>query len=366
MSFVSIVVPVYHNASSLPDLLIAFQALAAQNAADRFEFVFVDDGSRDNSFAVLSTLAAQEPRLRILKLSRNFGSNPAVMAGLGQARGDVVAVIAADLQDPPELIHEMLAEWRQGRKVVLAARAERDDPGLTSLLADAFYGLFRRLAVSTMPKRGFDFFLVDRQVCDLLTHIQENNVYLMGLILWLGFSPAIIHYHRRARPARYGRSMWTFTKKLKYFVDSFVAFSYAPVRATSLIGLALSMLGLLYAALIIGLGLVAGVAIQGWSSLMVVLLVVSGVQMLMIGTLGEYMWRNLEETRRRPRFIIDQMVEGQSAPVPAPAPTAPSGEPLPVATRGAEGNGVEAGHPLPIATRAAEGNGVERGRPAQP
>jgi polyisoprenyl-phosphate glycosyltransferase len=309
MSLVSIVVPVYHNAPSLPELLGKFQELALRNPGDQFEFVFVDDGSKDDSFEVLRTLAEREPRVLIVKLSRNFGSNPAVLAGLDQARGDVVAGIAADLQDPPELIHDMLALWRGGRKVVLAARQGRDDPGLTSLMADTFYAMFRRFAIKNMPKRGFDFFLIDRQVCDLIKGIQENNVYLMGLILWLGFDPAVIYYHRREREKRYGRSMWTFTKKLKYFIDSFVAFSYLPIRATSAIGIGLSTIGMLYALLLIILRLAIGLEVEGWTSLMVVLLVVSGVQMLMIGSLGEYMWRNLDETRRRPRFIIERTIE---------------------------------------------------------
>src|SRR5262249_43199580 len=158
----------FHNAASLPDLLAQFQELAYKNAADRFEFVFVDDGSSDNSFAILQTLQATEPRIRVIKLSRNFGSNPAMLAGLGEARGDVAAVIAADLQDPPELIDEMLAHWRAGRKVVLAARESREDPWLTALLAQAFYALFRRFAIKTMPQGGFDFFLIDRQVCNLI------------------------------------------------------------------------------------------------------------------------------------------------------------------------------------------------------
>jgi polyisoprenyl-phosphate glycosyltransferase len=234
-TMVSIVVPVFHNAKSLSDLLAAFQNLAAKNAANAFEFVFVDDGSRDDSYAVLSRLAGEDARVRVIKLSRNFGSNAALLAGLGQARGDAVACIAADLQDPPELIHDMLALWRQGRKVVLAAREGRDDSPLTNLLADTFYALFRRFAVKSMPKQGFDFFLIDRQVCDLINGIQESNAYLMGLILWLGFDPAVVHYRRRARKQRYGTSMWTLTKKLKYFIDSFVAFSYVPVRACSLL-----------------------------------------------------------------------------------------------------------------------------------
>jgi dolichol-phosphate mannosyltransferase len=306
---VSIVVPVFHNAKSLPDLLAAFQNLAARNAANAFEFIFVDDGSRDESYAVLARLAGEDARVRVIKLSRNFGSNAALLAGLGQARGDVVTCIAADLQDPPELIHDMLALWRQGRKVVLAAREERDDSPLTNLLADTFYALFRRYAVKSMPKRGFDFFLIDRQVCDLINGIQESNAYLMGLILWLGFDPAVVHYRRRARQDRYGTSMWTLAKKMKYFIDSFVAFSYVPVRACSLLGMSLSLLGVLYAAGVIAMRWFFDVEAEGWASLMVVILVVSGVQLLMTGVLGEYIWRNLDETRRRPRFIVEHIIE---------------------------------------------------------
>lgn len=313
MALVSIVVPVYHNAPSLPELLDKFRALADRNPADAFEFVFVDDGSKDDSFVVLTRLAATEPRARIVKLSRNFGSNPALMAGLDHARGDVVAAIAADLQDPPELIHDMLALWRDGKKVVLAARSTRDDPGLTSLMADVFYRLFRRFAISTMPKRGFDFFLLDRQVCDLVNQTREANVYLMGLILWLGFDPEVVYYHRKEREKRFGRSMWTFAKKLKYFADSFVAFSYAPIRAASLLGMFISTAGVSYAAVIVMMWLIGGVAVPGWASLMVVLLVVSGVQLMIMGVLGEYLWRNLDETRSRPRFIVEKVIEGRAA-----------------------------------------------------
>jgi glycosyltransferase involved in cell wall biosynthesis len=309
MSFISIVVPVFNNAASLPDLLERFQALAAKNADDQFEFIFVDDGSVDNSFSVLESLLQKESRIQIVKLSRNFGSNAALLAGLGQTRGDAVAVIAADLQDPPELINDMLLDWRQGHKVVLAARQSRDDDILTTFLADTFYSLFRRFAINTMPKHGFDFFLVDRQVCDLINEIQENNAYLMGLILWLGFSPKVVYYHRQAREKRYGQSMWTTAKKIKYFLDSFVAFSYFPVRAASVVGIVLSMAGLVYAAIVIVLRLAISVQPEGWASLMIVVLIVSGVQMLMIGILGEYLWRNLDETRRRPRFIVESVLK---------------------------------------------------------
>jgi len=309
MSILSIVVPVYHNAASLADLLVELQKVADKNPDDDFEFIFVDDGSGDNSFEILNTLAQSDARMRVVKLSRNFGSNPAIMAGLSQANGDAVAAIAADLQDPPALIHDMITLWRDGKKVIIAARQDREDPFPTSLLADTFYKLFRRYAIKTMPERGFDFFLIDKQVCRLINEIQENNAYLMGLILWLGFDPHVLHYSRQAREEKYGQSMWTLTKKLKYFVDSFVAFSYFPIRMASGLGLLFSILGLLYAGWVIVARLFLGIEAEGWASLMVVVLIAAGVQMLILGIIGEYMWRNLDETRRRPRFIIEKIIE---------------------------------------------------------
>lgn len=309
MTLISIVTPVYGNEASLADLLAKFQALAIQNPDEDFEFVFVNDSSPDDSQSVLERLAAQEARMRVFKLSRNFGSNAAILAGLSQARGQAVAAIAADLQDPPELIHEMLGLWRGGRKVVLAAREGRDDGWLLNTLSDIFYALFRRFAIAAMPERGFDFFLIDRQVCDLIVSIQENNIYLMGLILWLGFDPAVIPYQRKQREARYGVSMWTFARRIKYFIDAFVAFSYFPVRAASVMGLLLAFLGLLYAIVVVVARLLYAIPVSGWASMMVVLLAVSGTQLVMTGVIGEYVWRNLDETRRRPRFIIERRIE---------------------------------------------------------
>ena len=314
MSVLSIVVPVYHNAASLPDLLARLAALAARHPHDTFEFVCVDDGSRDDSFAVLARLQKDEPRLRVVKLSRNFGSNAALLAGLSHAEGDAVATISADLQDPPETLDAMLEHWRAGKKVVLAARDGRDDPALDVLLANVFYRLFRRFAIPTMPKQGFDFFVIDRRVRDLLLQIQESNAYLMGLVLWLGFDPAVVPFHREERAKRYGTSMWTLGRKFKYFIDSFVAFSYGPIRAASFLGLLISVAGLGYAAFIVVAHFAFDLKVQGWASLMVVLLIVSGAQLLVMGVIGEYLWRNLDETRRRPRFIVESVLEPEGRP----------------------------------------------------
>jgi glycosyltransferase involved in cell wall biosynthesis len=309
MSRVSVVIPVFHNAPSLPDLLARLQALAARHPGDTFEFVCVDDGSKDDSLAVLVRLQASEPRLRVVKLSRNFGSNAALLAGLAHATGDAVATISADLQDPPETLDAMLARWRDGKRVVLAVREGRDDPFATALLANLFYKLFRRYAIPSMPAQGFDFFVIDRQVQQLLLQIQESNAYLMGLVLWLGFDPARVPFRRQKREERYGRSMWGFGRKFKYFIDSFVAFSYVPIRAASLLGLCASAAGLLYAAFIVFAHFALDLKVQGWASLMIVLLIVSGAQLLVMGVIGEYLWRNLDETRRRPRYVVEAVLE---------------------------------------------------------
>jgi polyisoprenyl-phosphate glycosyltransferase len=310
MGLISVVVPVYQNAASLADLAARLGQVALSCAPRSFEFVFVDDGSHDGSLEILRDLSRDDQRVRVLKLSRNFGSNAALLAGLVSAGGDAVVAVAADLQDPPELIPEMLRLWDRGHKVVLAARRSRRDPLLTRALAAAFYLLFRRFAIRTMPEKGFDFFLVDRRVRDLLAGIQENNAYLMGLILWLGFAPAVVQYDRVEREERYGLSAWTFWRKIKYFVDSFVAFSYMPLRVASVLGLVVVAFAFAYAAVVLYLSLFRGFPVGGWASLMLVLLLVSGIQILMLGILGEYLWRNLEETRHRPRFVVESVLRG--------------------------------------------------------
>lgn len=323
MSRVSVVVPVYQNAASLAELALRLRAVAASCASTEFEFVFVDDGSTDGSLAVLQGVSREDTRVRIVKLSRNFGSNAALLAGLSASSGDASVTLAADLQDPPELIPQMLALWAEGWKVVLAARRGREDPWLSRALARAFYVLFRRFAIPTMPAGGFDSFLVDRTVRNILLGIQENNVYLMGLILWLGFVPAVVSYDRVRRDERYGPSAWTFWNKVKHFVDSFVAFSYAPLRLASLTGLVVVALAFAYAGLVLYLRLFRGFPVSGWASLMLVLLIVSGVQITILGVLGEYLWRSLEAARGRPRFIVESVLrDGREEPAPDRPPSA--------------------------------------------
>ena len=306
---VSIVVPVYHNELNIPYLYPCLTVLADSNPQFEFEYIFVDDGSADNSFGLLKELASQNPNVRVVKLSRNFGSNAAILAGLTYASGDCAAVISADLQDPPELIPVMLQKWMNGTKVVLAARQGREDNFFGRIFANTFYWLFRHFALKSMPRQGFDFMLIDRKVIDLLVQIQERNVYLVGLVLWMGFEREIIYYRRRKRER--GKSRWTFAKKIKYFIDGFVSFSYFPIRLASFLGIALAFAGFIYALVVLSLRFFQGIPVQGWTSLMIVLLVVSGVQLILLGIFGEYLWRNFEETRKRPPFVVDHVIGGE-------------------------------------------------------
>jgi dolichol-phosphate mannosyltransferase len=300
----SIVVPVYFNEANLPETVPAL--LALKDKIGEIEIVLVDDGSQDRSYAIMEDLQRQHPAaITLVKLTRNFGSMAAILAGLSVARGQSIGMIAADLQDPPELFLEIHEAWRQGTKAVFAVRCDREETGFNRWAADAYYVLMRRFALKGYPKGGFDYFLIDRQVADEVVRIGEKNTNLMSLIFWLGFPAKMIPYVRRERKA--GQSRWTLGKKVKLFVDSFVSFSYFPVRAMSLLGVVVSVGAFSYAAFVVGYSLFRGMPVAGFSTLASLLALLSGLQMLMLGILGEYLWRTLDESRRRPAFVIDHV-----------------------------------------------------------
>lgn len=313
----AVVVPVYYNAQSLPLLHQRLKAVAALEPDYSFEFVFVDDGSGDNSYEVLTNLSREDKAVRVVKLVRNFGSTCAILAGLAHVspQTKAVAVISADLQDPPEIINEMLIHWKSGSRMVLAARESRDDPLSTRLPADLFNKLFRKFALKSYPSGGFDCFLIDRQVLNVVLQCSEKNTHLPGLLMWTGFDYKLVYYSRQKR--EHGKSRWNVARKVKYFADAFTAFSYFPLRLCSVLGLVTAFLGLLYALLVFTLSLTGFIKIEGWSSLMMVILVTAGVQMTMLGIVGEYLWRNFDQTRQRPLFIVDRVVQQpQSGEIP--------------------------------------------------
>jgi len=312
MNRLSVLVPVYYNEGSLEALYDRFLQLEKKlEGQAELEIVFVDDGSRDNSRKILRDLAEKDPiRIRLIFLSRNFGSTNAILAGLHYTTGDCVAIISADLQDPPEIIEDMYAKWLSGDQTVMAVREKREDPFLDRLFSRFSYAVFRKLALKDFPKGGFDFVLVDKRIRDIIIDINERNTNLWGLIVWIGFRQSEIFYTRKARV--HGSSRWTFWKKFKYFIDSILAFSYAPMRFMSASGFILALLGILYAALIVILRLINDVAVPGWTTLMVIVLVLFGFQFVFMGIIGEYIWRTLDETRMRPSFIISETINVES------------------------------------------------------
>jgi glycosyltransferase involved in cell wall biosynthesis len=308
-ALVSVVIPVYFNEENIPVTWAALESsLSLLPSGHDWEVVFVDDGSGDRSYEKLLEVAAAVPaRVRVVKLTRNFGQVAAVLAGLRQARGDCCVVMSADLQDPPELILEMVRRWNRGsRQIVLATRTQREDNFVARCTSRAFYRLMRRFAIPNMPEGGFDFFLIDRRVVDWVNSLEEKNTFLQGQILWTGFRPEVIGYTRRQREL--GRSRWTLSRKIKYFVDGFVTYTVAPIRLISAVGLCVSLLSFVYAALILVLKLIWGVPLKGWAPIMMSVLMLAGVQLLTLGMIGEYLWRNYHETRKLPNYLVESVV----------------------------------------------------------
>ncbi len=301
----SIVVPVYFNEQSLESLyttvVATFEPILLP---DDLEIVFVDDGSGDGSFDVLCALAKKDPcRVRVLRLARNFGSHAAILAGLSACRGRYAAMLSADLQDPPEIIARMLEQARlDGAYVVLAVRDAREEPALKTHLANGYYWIMRTLSDAKFPSGGFDCFLIHRHVIDALTRLNETNTSLTAQILWLGFRKSSISYVRKART--HGKSRWTLRKKVGLLIDSLVSFSRLPIRFVEVMGFFAMMCGLAYAIFITILRLTSDKIPPGWASLMVVLLVMSGLTLLSLGIIGEYLWRILNASRRRPAFLV--------------------------------------------------------------
>lgn len=315
MRLVSVVVPVYYNEDNLtPTWEALSEALSRLPEDHEWEVTFVDDGSGDGSYRKLVELHHAAPdRIRVIKLTRNFGQVAAILAGIHAARGDCCVVMSADLQDPPELIVRMVGVWNGGtKKIVLATRTQREDGPLARYTSRIFYRLMKRYAVPNMPESGFDFFLIDRKVMEVINRVEERNTFIQGHILWTGFVPETIEYTRRKREV--GTSRWTFSKKLKYFIDGFVTYSFVPIRLITLIGLCVSVLSFAYATLIFFMRIFWGMPVQGFAPTMITTLMLGGIQLVMLGVLGEYIWRNYSETRRLPNYVTEETLETADSP----------------------------------------------------
>jgi polyisoprenyl-phosphate glycosyltransferase len=285
--------PVFH--STLVQVL-------SELSAYKWELIYVDDGSSDGTLRVARTLQNEDARLRVLRLSRNFGSYAAIRAGFERATGDAVVSISADLQDHPSIIAKFVAEWEAGFDVVWGVRGSRDDGWSKQWLAKAFYLLLRKLALKDLPLNGMDCGLFNRRVVQAFLSIPDKNNIPFMTIFWMGFLQKQVLYHREAR--RWGESKWPLGKRIRCALDVITSFSPAPIRYVSYLGLGLSFAGLAFASHIIFNKVIYGVGIGGYPSLMVAILVIGGVQLIMLGVLGEYLWRVSSEVRGRPDFIV--------------------------------------------------------------
>ena len=312
MKRISIVIPVYQNELNIAPTYEALTAELEKSSRFDFEIVFVNDGSTDNSWEeMLKVYRADQQRVTLINLLRNFGQVPALLAGFANASGDCVVAMSADLQDPPSVVLEMAEEWERGHKLVVATRESRRDGFLNKLSSKVFYRLMRKFALPNMPLGGYDFFLIDRSIVKLLLQMDERNRFLQGQILWLGHRPKLIMYERRKREL--GKSQWSMSRKVKYFIDGFVAYSFFPIRLVSVAGIAVFFVGLILSAIIAVQTILFGTRAVGWSSLMVALLTLNGLQMMMIGIMGEYLWRNFDETRKRPLYLIEHVSKSKQA-----------------------------------------------------
>ena len=300
----TLVIPAFNEEACIPLLLDQLNQLRESITVCTTQVIFVDDHSSDETPALLKKAAAESEGMHYIRLTRRRGSHIAILAGLKESKADVYVFLAADLQDPPELIHELIKKWDAGSKVVWAVRSKREKaPLLEVMCSKLFYRLMNKMSDVTYPPEGSDFALLDQEVVQSLLQSLTATPSLGGDIARLGYPQAFVSYEKKARAS--GISKWTFWNKIRAFIEAMVSFSYIPMRLMSLVGLLVSAVGFLYAIVIIIMRISMKTQPSGWASLMVVVLVIGGLQMVMLGILGEYLWRALEESRRRPLYFIE-------------------------------------------------------------
>ncbi len=303
----SIVVPVYYNAENLWPLYRDLKEKVLDCGRFTYELLLVDDGSKDRSWAVIQELAAHDKNVRGIKLSRNFGSHAAQFCGLAKSTGDCVVVKAADMQEPSELILQMVDSWEKGNHIVLAVREDREDGRAQSFFANFYYWITQKTALPQMPTGGFDVELLDRKVVDTLGLMAEKNSPITGQILWSGFQTDTVSYVRKKREI--GESRWTLKKKIRLVSDTLFSFSTVPITFVTAIG-TLSFFGSIAWAIIeVGLWLSGKITVEGWTTMFIFNLFSFGTIMLTLGLLGGYLWRTFDASRGRPLYIVEDELD---------------------------------------------------------
>ncbi|HEX6122306.1 MAG TPA: glycosyltransferase family 2 protein [Ktedonobacterales bacterium] len=314
----SIVVPIFNEEETLPQLYARLIAVM-EGMGQPFELVLINDGSRDGSLATLQALRESDPRVRVVDFSRNFGHQVAISAGLDYARGQAVVIIDADLQDPPEVIPELIARWLAGAEVVYAQRRSRQGETRFKLAtAKVFYWLLRRATAVDIPRDTGDFRLLDRRVVDALRTMREHHRFMRGLSAWVGFRQEAVLYDRQERFA--GTTKYPLHKMVNFSLDALTGFSFVPLRLATTLGFVLAGLSLVGILIAVVLRLVEG-AIVGQASTLILVLLLGGIQLIFLGILGEYLGRIYDEVRARPLYIAREVPRTSHASVPSAPPT---------------------------------------------
>lgn len=299
----SVVIPLFNESGSLPALHARLCGVLDTLALASYELVFVDDGSRDTTFAEVAALAVRDPAVRAIRFARNFGKEAAMAAGLRAASGEVIVLMDGDLQHPPELIPEMLERWRSGAQMVTAVRASRDtDPWLRRQLSRGFYSLFKRVSEVALAEGGGDFRLFDRAVVDAINSLPERTRFMKGITSWVGFRQETVDFEPAEREA--GASAWSMLRLLRYAIDGFSAFSTLPLRVWSLIGVSMAALSGTYGVWLVLRTAIWGIDVPGYASTMVAVLFMGGIQLISLGVLGEYVGRIFTEVKARPLYLV--------------------------------------------------------------
>ncbi len=307
---ISLIVPVKDEQAAIAPFVARVTAvLDALGEAEGWEILFVDDGSDDAGLAAIAAAHRADPRIRALSLSRNFGKEAALSAGLDHARGRVVVPMDVDLQDPPEVLGAMLAKWREGYEVVYGVRRDRASDSLPKrLTADLYYRAHNWLSTDKIPEHAGDFRLLDRKVVDVIRLMPERNRFMKGLFAWSGFRQAAVEYDRAPRSV--GQTKFNYWKLWTLAVDGITSASTVPLRVWSYLGAIIALFGLIYAGFVAIKTLIFGVDVPGYPSLMVAILFFGGLQLISLGVLGEYVGRILVETKHRPIYIIRERIGG--------------------------------------------------------
>jgi len=303
----TVVVPVFNEVETIDVFYTRMKNVVDSLSPMSYELIFVDDGSRDDSFAKLTSLADLDNHIRVVKLSRNFGHQNAVTAGIDTARGEAVVIIDADLQDPPEVIPSMIRKWREGYDVVYGVRENREGEKWMKLYTAAlFYRIMKRITRIEIPVDVGDFRLMSRRVVEKFKQIRERDRFIRGLVSWVGFRQTGVMYNREKRYA--GETKYPIGKMLKFSLDGITSFSHAPLKIATWLGYGVSLIALLYTMIII-VEKFMGMTVPGFASIMAGMLFLGGVQLICLGIMGEYIGRIFNETKGRPIYVLEEIYE---------------------------------------------------------